>query len=87
MEYRKPWRSRFDLENDINGCHSALEMINEVITELLENEDGITKEQVSNILMGIEALGQLRFARLNDTFRQVLKLDEYNYPKDKQCEP
>lgn len=75
-----PTKTRFDLENEINQCSNVCEDIKMLYQRIGDGYAGakdLTPNELINILMGMEAIYNLRFELLIDTMCQVLELNEY----------
>ena len=60
--------TRFDLEQQIMHCWSVCEDLETVAEGITEH--GMTKDQIVNVLMGMQQLYQLKFERLFATFER-----------------
>lgn len=63
---------QFDLEQGIMSCWNVTSDLDILLEELIENEH-FTKDQASNIVLGLNALYEAKFAKLFRTFEQFLK--------------
>lgn len=61
---------RFDFEHQIMECWRVTDDIGVVAESILESD--ITKDQITNILCGIQELYQLKFYKLFDQFDEVV---------------
>jgi hypothetical protein len=75
-------KDRFDLEQDIMQCWSVVDDIGLVVESVMENPKyaDIPPECIdtlSNTLLGVKELYNLRFEKMWETFLQSHKLNEY----------
>ena len=80
-----PTKNRFDLEKEINQCSTVCEDIKMLYQQIGDGYAGakdLTPDELINILMGMEAIYNLRFELLLDTMCQVLELNEYKETQD-----
>lgn len=62
--------NRFDLEQQIMNCWQIVEdvkLLNEYVLE-----EGLTKDQISNALLGMEEIYQMKFDKLFRTFESLV---------------
>ena len=62
---------RFDLEQQIMGCWNVVEDVKMLNTAVLEGRPGsgqLSTDEISNYLLGLESIYQLKFEQLFDTF-------------------
>jgi len=62
--------NRFDLEQQIMNCWQIVEdvkLLNEYVLE-----EGLTKDQISNALRGMEEIYQMKFDKLFRTFESLV---------------
>lgn len=71
--------NQFDLEQGIMSCWNVTSDLDILLEELIENEH-FTKDQASNIVLGLNALYEAKFAKLFRTFEDFLK-EFYHYKK------
>jgi hypothetical protein len=64
-------RDRFDLEQDIMNCWSVVEDIKELNRCMLDRRK-MTEDEISNYLLGLETIYQVKFERLFETFDMVV---------------
>jgi hypothetical protein len=67
---------RFDLEQQIMNCWNVVEDIKLLDLYVLEGkpEGGeMTKDEISNYLLGLESIYQLKFDQLFNTFSTLVK--------------
>lgn len=62
-------KDRFDFEQEIFQCWNIVEDLKELHEGVLERD--LTTGQISNILLGLGEIYQLRFEVLFDTFEQL----------------
>lgn len=63
---------RFDLEQQILGCWGITDEIKLLNEQVLEN-DNFTKDQISNYLLGLETIYNLKFEKTFNTFETLIK--------------
>lgn len=63
---------RFDLEQQILGCWGITDEIKLLNEQVLEN-DNFTKDQISNYLLGLETIYNLKFEKTFNTFETLLQ--------------
>ena len=63
---------RFDLEQQILDCWHVTDDLNMLLDHIMES-DNLDKDRVSNIVLGMEALYNLKFQRCFDTFETLLQ--------------
>ena len=75
-------KDRFDLEHEICRCNSVVEDLDTMYEAVLDNPKfempAETADRIANMLLGLKELYEMRFDRLDDTFKQVFKLDQYH---------
>jgi len=67
---------RFDLEQQIMNCWTIIEDIKLLDKNVLEGklEGGeMTKDEISNYLLGLESIYDLKFQQMFDTFSNLVK--------------
>jgi glycosylphosphatidylinositol transamidase (GPIT) subunit GPI8 len=72
-------KDRFDLEQEIMRCWNVVEDIKLLNTFVLENTpDGaqLTTDEISNYLLGLESIYELKFQQLWKTFSQTLQTNQ-----------
>ena len=67
---------RFDFEQQIMNCWNVTTDLKDLNEAVLESD--LTKDQISNTLMGIEQLYQIRFDKLFRQFEQMVKTIDRN---------
>lgn len=70
-------RSRFDLEQDIMNCWSVVDDIKELNRCMLDRRK-MTDDEVSNYLLGLETIYQVKFERLMETFEMLIRKNAFN---------
>lgn len=70
-------RSRFDLEQDIMNCWSVVDDIKELSRSMLDRRK-MTEDEVSNYLLGLETIYQVKFERLFETFEMLIRKNAFN---------
>lgn len=77
------YRDRFDLETDIMNCWSIVDDIKELSRSMLDRRK-MTDDEVSNYLLGLETIYQVKFERLFETFEKLVQQNAfYDRPSDK----
>ena len=73
-------KDRFDLEQDIMYCRNIIDDIDMLYENVCDKFDmpAETVDRIANILLGMKELYEMRFDRLDDTFCQAYKLNEYH---------
>lgn len=77
-------KDRFDLEHEITQCSCIVDDLEMLIDVIVDSDKSPWKEMspqlcdaIHNKLFGIKELYQMRFERLDDTFCQAFRLNEY----------
>ena len=70
---------RFDFEQQILSCWHVTTDIKDLSEEVLEGD--MTKDQITNVLMGMEQMYEIRFNKLFRQFEQLVR--EYHPQMDK----
>jgi len=63
---------RFDLEQQILKCWNITEEIQLLNEQVLENDE-LTKDQISNYLLGLSTIYEMKFEKLFDQFGQMVQ--------------
>ena len=63
---------RFDLEQQILKCWNITEEIELLNEQVLENDE-LTKDQISNYLLGLHTIYEMKFDKLFDQFSNMVK--------------
>jgi hypothetical protein len=63
---------RFDLEQQIMKCWNITEEIQLLNENVLESDD-LTKDDISNYLLGLETMYNLKFDKLFRQFEEMIK--------------
>jgi hypothetical protein len=63
---------RFDLEQQILKCWNVTEEIELLNENVLENDD-LTKDDISNYLLGLQTMYELKFEKLFRQFEEMIK--------------
>jgi len=66
----EPGVDRFVLEQNIQQCWSMVEDIKLLNESVLERN--LTTDEISNVLLGLESLYQLKFLKLWETFETLI---------------
>lgn len=79
-------KDRFNLEEDIMSCWGVTNDLDLLHEALLDLPEPLTEDEMSNYIMGLRSMYDLKFQRLWDTFLQANKLDIYfdRYTEDDQ---
>ena len=67
-------KNRFDFEQEIMQCWNIVEELKVLHEGVFERD--LTTDQISNILLGLAEIYQLRFEILFDTFEQLVSKKE-----------
>ena len=71
---------RFDFEQQIMSCWNVTSDLKDLNEALLESD--LTKDQISNILTGIEQLYQIRFDKLFRQFEVLVRENAHRLDRD-----
>ena len=71
---------RFDFEQQIMACWNVTSDLKDLNEALLESD--LTKDQISNILTGIEQLYQIRFNKLFRQFEDLVRENARHLDRD-----
>ena len=63
---------RFDLEQGILKCWNVTDDIDMVYRKVMDNPDELDVDEISNLLLGIKSLYDLKFDELFNTFEQLI---------------
>ena len=63
---------RFDLEQQILKCWNLTEEVQLLNEQVLENEE-FTKDDISNYLLGLHTIYEVKFSKLFDQFSEMVK--------------
>lgn len=74
-------RDRFDLEQDIMNCWSVIEDIKELSRSMLDRRK-MTEDEISNYLLGLETIYQVKFERLFETFEMLVRQNAFHDRKE-----
>lgn len=76
-------KDRFDLEEDIIYCNNVVDDLEMIYEHILDHPKysmpSETADRIANLLLGMKELYEMRFDRLNDTFAQTFRLNQYHY--------
>ena len=64
-------KTRFDMEQEIFQCWHITDDLNVLLEAVVEKD--ISKDEISNILLGLEQLYNQKFSRLFSTFEELIK--------------
>jgi len=67
-------KTRFDMEQEIFQCWHITDDLNVLHEAVLERD--ISKDEISNILLGLEQLYNQKFSRLFSTFEELMSKRE-----------
>ena len=67
---------RFDFEQQIMSCWNVTSDLKDLNEAVVDSD--LTKDQISNILTGIEQMYQIRFDKLFSQFEQLIKEQHEN---------
>ena len=67
---------RFDFEQQIMSCWNVTSDLKDLNEAVVDSD--LTKDQISNILTGIEQMYQIRFDKLFRQFEQLIKEQHEN---------
>jgi hypothetical protein len=71
-------KNRCDLEQDILALYSVKEDLKTIQELILDRKKPVSPDEMSNFLLGVEHVLNLKIERVWDTFCQVHRLDNYN---------
>ena len=72
-------RDRFDLEQEIMHCWNIVDDIKNLNRCMLDRRK-MTEDEISNYLLGLETIYNIKFERLFETFEMCLKAKEFREP-------
>jgi len=67
-------KDRFDLEQEILDCWHVVDDIDMLLEAVLDKE--ISTDQISNVLLGMKEIYQLKFNRTFETFEALVQNGE-----------
>jgi hypothetical protein len=70
------YRDRLDLESDIMNCWSVVDDIKELNRCMLDRRT-MTEDEISNYLLGLHTIYQVKFERLFETFEKMLQQGQF----------
>lgn len=70
-------RDRFDLEQDIMNCWSVVDDIKGLSRCMLDRRK-MTEDEISNYLLGLETIYQVKFERLFETFEMLIRQNAFH---------
>ena len=77
------YRDRFDLETDIMNCWSIVDDLKELSRCFLDRRK-MSEDEISNYLLGLETIYQVKFERLFETFEKLVQQNAFHdRPSDK----
>jgi hypothetical protein len=65
-------RNRFHLEEDIYNCWNVVADIRELHRSMLDRR-AMSEDEISNYLLGLETIYEVKFERLQETFEQLVR--------------
>lgn len=65
---------RFDLEQQIMNCWNMVDDCNLLLEGILDR--GMTEDEVSNYLLGMQTMYQLKFEKMFDTFSELVRTSQ-----------
>ena len=68
----KTMTDRFDLEQQILKCWNITEELQLLNEQVLEN-DSFTKDQISNYLLGLHTIYEVKFEKMFDQFSELVQ--------------
>ena len=71
------YRDRFDLESDIMNCWSIVEDVKE-LNRCMRDRRKMTEDEISNYLLGLETIYQVKFERLFETFEKLVQQNAFH---------
>jgi len=71
------YRDRFDLETDIMNCWSIVEDVKELNRCMLDRRN-MTEDEISNYLLGLQTIYQVKFERLFETFEKLIQQNAFH---------
>jgi hypothetical protein len=72
---------RFDLEQEIMNCWQIKEDLDTLLHAYMDGPK-MTEDEVSNVILGLSSLYQLKFQKCWDTFEQLLKNGGFSNKQD-----
>jgi hypothetical protein len=72
---------RFDLEQEIMKCWNVTDDLDVLLSRYLDGPE-MSVDEVSNVILGLSSLYQLKFQKLWDTFEQLLKNGGFTSQQD-----
>ena len=76
--------NQFDLENEIMNCWRIIDDLKSLREHFMEGER-VTDDSISNVLIGLETLYNIKFEKLFRTFENMLKSqaeEVFNFDED-----
>jgi hypothetical protein len=64
---------RFDLEQDIMNCWHVVDDLKTLTKRYMDGATPMTEDEVTNVLIGLEYLYQMKFEQLFETFEHCIK--------------
>lgn len=63
--------TRFDLEEQIMSCWNVVDDVNTLFKAV--SDTGLSTDEISNVLLGITSLYQLKFSQLQETLEELIQ--------------
>jgi len=70
-------KTRFDLESDISSIYSTADDIATIAQVITDSDEIYDNDRMFNLLNGLSELLNAKAVKLEDTFKQVHRLDQY----------
>lgn len=84
-------KDRFDLENDLNHLYNIVDDLDLLLEAVCDNPHfempADVCDRVANYIIGVKEVYKLRHERVEDTFKQCFKLDDYRELKLEEPHP
>jgi hypothetical protein len=65
-------KTRFDLENDISDCWTIIRTLEQMQEEVENLNDPADADKMSNMILGLTTIYEMKFARLWETFEELV---------------
>ena len=70
--------NRFDLEQEIMNCWQIVDDLKTLTKRYMNGATPMTEDEVTNVLIGLEHLYQMKFEQCFETFELCIKNGEFN---------
>ena len=67
----------FDFEQDLLRCWHVCDDLKTLARAMLDNPDSMSKDEISNIVIGLDALYDHRFRQLMDDFEMLVEQGKF----------